>query len=43
MTKRALLPGYAFADEFEPGLSLVLDGLGRWLEDDRGSKDTRAV
>ena len=30
--QHALLPGYDFADEFEFGLGLVLDGLGRMLD-----------
>jgi AcrR family transcriptional regulator len=30
--QHALLPGYDFADEFEFGLELVLDGLARMLE-----------
>ena len=30
--QRALVPGYDFADEFEFGLGLVLDGLGRMLD-----------
>ena len=31
-----MLPGYDFGDEFEFGLGLVLDGLARMLEADRG-------
>ncbi len=31
-TEHALLPGYDFADEFEFGLDLVLDGLARLLD-----------
>jgi hypothetical protein len=30
--QHALQPGYDFADEFEYGLELVLDGLARMLE-----------
>jgi AcrR family transcriptional regulator len=30
--EHAMLPGYDFADEFEFGLQVVLDGLGRMLE-----------
>jgi hypothetical protein len=28
-TEHVVQPGYAFADEFEPGLELILDGLHR--------------
>jgi AcrR family transcriptional regulator len=31
-TQHVLQPGYAYADEFEIGLELILDGLERWRE-----------
>ena len=31
-TQHAMLPGYDFGDEFEFGLDLVLDGIGRMLD-----------
>ena len=39
-TQHAMLPGYDFGDEFEFGLDLVLDGIGRMLED-RSSTDRK--
>ena len=33
---RAMTPGYAFADEFEPGLDLVIAGLSHLVTDDMG-------
>jgi len=33
-TEHVLKPGYDFGDEFDIGLSLILDALARWLPDD---------
>jgi len=35
-TEHVLRPGYDFGDEFDVGLTLILDGLGRWIDEPSG-------
>ena len=35
-TEHVLRPGYDFGDEFDVGLTLILDGLGRWIDEPPG-------